>query len=123
MGDKVYGFCGTNKCKREVIAKTDINMVEVTASVTIDNYHPYVAATIPYPKGFTSDNTRVLSIMVHDAALGDTTWVTGDVSRYMTANVQCIKDEIHLMYGPSISNGMFMTSGTYKFKVLLLQRN
>ena len=24
MGDKVYGFCGTNKCKREVIAKTDI---------------------------------------------------------------------------------------------------
>lgn len=32
MSDKVYGVCGTNKCRREVIAKGDLLILEGTIS-------------------------------------------------------------------------------------------
>ena len=64
MADKVYGICGTNKCKRGVIEK-----VIVTGSTLTVQNHPQqntfvMGITLPYPDGYNVDNCMPLVIHV-----------------------------------------------------------
>ena len=64
MADKVYGICGTNKCKREVIEK-----VIVTGSTTESEYSMgagvySMTVTLPYPDEYTVGNCTALATRV-----------------------------------------------------------
>lgn len=34
MSEKVYGICGTNKCRKEVVAKEDLLIIEISSIST-----------------------------------------------------------------------------------------
>lgn len=55
MADKVYGFCGRNKCKREVFDVSRVVKVNTLAN-------PTGTSNISYPEGFNVRNCIVLSV-------------------------------------------------------------
>lgn len=59
MSEKVYGICGTNKCKREVIAKDNIIvMKEIIPQVSAS----MAAKKISFPDGITMQNSALISL-------------------------------------------------------------
>ena len=65
MGDKVYGFCGTNKCKREVMAMS--YLLQYVDELTLDasSSGKYTGALyFQLPHGWHKTNTIVVGAMV-----------------------------------------------------------
>lgn len=57
MSEKVYGICGTNKCRKEVVAKEDLLIIEIS-SISTDNVE-----IVSLPDGWSFMNTSVISKM------------------------------------------------------------
>lgn len=65
MGDKVYGFCGTNKCKREVMAMS--YLLQYVDELTLDaNFAGKYSGTLHFdlPDGWDRSNTVVVGAML-----------------------------------------------------------
>ena len=65
MGDKVYGFCGTNKCKREVMAMS--YLLQYVDGLTLDaNFAGKYSGTLKFdlPDGWDRTNTVVVGAML-----------------------------------------------------------
>ena len=65
MGDKVYGFCGTNKCKREVMAMS--YLLQYVDGLTLDaNFTGKYSGTLSFdlPDGWDRSNTVVVGAML-----------------------------------------------------------
>lgn len=67
MSEKVYGICGTNKCRKEVIAKEEIAILtgQVTLGPPTNADDPQggsgnFMASVSYPDGFTRDNSVIV---------------------------------------------------------------
>lgn len=116
MGDKVYGFCGTNKCKREVISASD--KVQIEANKIIDQtQNTFFTVRIAYPEGFNMENTFVESVMMRKS--GENIWKTTDVENVEWCGAKCYLDYIELGYGKISSTPI--SSGTYTLKALLMK--
>lgn len=95
MSEKVYGICGTNKCRKEVITKEEIAIL--TGEVTLISGNnadtqsggSYIAF-VPYPDGFTKDNSAIifagdpytpaqLSYRLDDSKIGIYNWTSKTV--------------------------------------------
>ena len=61
MSEKVYGFCGTNKCKREVVPKGEIE--KKLLIVEIPSIQSGTTKSIQLPDGWTFVNTYLISKM------------------------------------------------------------
>lgn len=61
MSEKVYGFCGTNKCKREVVPKGEIE--KKLLIVEIPSIQSGTTKSIQLPDGWTFVNTSLISKM------------------------------------------------------------
>ncbi len=57
MSEKVYGICGTNKCRKEVVAKEDLLIIEIS-SISTGNVE-----IVSLPDGWSFMNTSVISKM------------------------------------------------------------
>lgn len=61
MSEKVYGFCGTNKCKREVVQKGEIE--KKLLIVEIPSIKSGTTKSIQLPDGWNFVNTSLISKM------------------------------------------------------------
>ena len=61
MSEKVYGICGTNKCRKEVVAKGEIEKNLLV--VEIPSIQSGVTKSIQLPDGWTFANTSLISKM------------------------------------------------------------
>ena len=65
MGDKVYGFCGTNKCKREVVAMSYLLQYVDQMTLNASSSGKYTGALVfELPAGWYKTNTIVIGAMV-----------------------------------------------------------
>lgn len=65
MGDKVYGFCGTNKCKREVMAMSYLLQYVDDVTLTLNSSNKYTGSvSFALPAGWHKTNTIVVGAMV-----------------------------------------------------------
>lgn len=97
MSEKVYGIYGTNKCRKEVIAKEEFAIltgeVNLTSGVGADDPQGgsgNFIAFVPYPDGFTRDNSVIvfagdpytpaqLSYRLDDTKIGIYNWTSKTV--------------------------------------------
>ena len=57
MSDKVYGFCGRNKCKREVFAKGNAGDIQtITCKINETLTLQLIKSQLTYPDGFNKNN-------------------------------------------------------------------
>ena len=65
MGDKVYGFCGTNKCKREVVAMSYLLQYVDQLTLNASSSGKYTGTLdFTLPTGWYKTNTIVIGAMV-----------------------------------------------------------
>lgn len=65
MGDKVYGFCGTNKCKREVVAMSYLLQYVDQITLNASSSGKYTGTlAFELPAGWHKTNTIVIGAMV-----------------------------------------------------------
>lgn len=79
MNEKVYGFCGTNKCKREVVQKGEIE--KKLLIVEIPSIRSGTSKSIKLPDGWTFMNTSLISKMFvrsDDADYNENYYTTAD---------------------------------------------
>lgn len=76
MGEKVYGICGTNKCRKEVIPKENIAILSVRCDSSLTSGFNYYGANPKLPDGWTIENTHILS-----ASYSGATGLNGTIRR------------------------------------------
>lgn len=74
--EKVYGICGTNKCRKEVIPKENIAILSVRCGSSLTGGFNYYGANPKLPDGWTIENTHILS-----ASYSGATGLNGAVRR------------------------------------------
>lgn len=113
MSDKVYGFCGRNKCKREVMPTENIGIATGTMSV---NGGAYELVKLDYPDGFTFGTCLPLSTIVIQPKV--TYPSTGGSSLRIYAELK--KDGIWCHADNPWGK---LTNGEYQFLVILMKCN
>lgn len=73
--EKVYGICGTNKCRKEVIPKENIAVLSVKCGGSFSDFN-YYGANPKLPDGWTIADTHILS-----ASYSGATGLNGAVRR------------------------------------------
>lgn len=112
MADKVYGICGTNKCKREVIAKGDIGIAQGVMTVTGGTYD---SVKLNYPDGFQLGNCLPLSAIV--ITPGGSGPITGHSGLRTYANL----DSDGVYCGVDSPRATNITKGNYQCFVILMK--
>lgn len=74
--EKVYGICGTNKCKVEVIPKENIAILSAKCGGSFTSGFNYYGANPKLPDGWTIENTHILS-----ASYSGATGLNGTIRR------------------------------------------
>ena len=68
MSEKVYGICGTNKCRKEVIQKDNIAIQTFTGTVYYDSdtNRYYSDGSVSFPKDFNADNSILIGYKINN---------------------------------------------------------
>lgn len=81
MAEKVYGICGTNKCRREVVSADNIKFLfGTTNALNGSGSNVYANVQFDYPEGYTSMNSVIIGCSVFilkSAAQGGATYTLG----------------------------------------------
>ena len=85
MGDKVYGFCGTNKCKREVVAQSNfIMLLDSVKSVLHPDGKNGFETDMQLPAGWFKENCMIMGVEIsfNGTAWKDLTALATETSIY-----------------------------------------
>lgn len=81
MAEKVYGICGTNKCRREVVSADNIKFLfGTTNQLNGTGSNVYANVQFDYPEGYTSVNSVIIgcsAFILKSAAQGGSTYTLG----------------------------------------------
>lgn len=123
-GEKVYGICGTNKCRKEVWSKGEVVVLESPEKSWNKSEYGYVAShTFTFPEGFTKDNTIILAdqafIRNKDSAVRE--WMSlASVDAYIACE-QCYSKTTNLGTSLIIEHQFGTNYGNVIFRVVLMK--
>lgn len=119
MPDKVYGICGTNKCKREVVPME--NVTTVTKVINYQSTGVLNEKVADYPSGFTKDNCVVLSTMFKSTANGAWCESPSDYGIFVSAHLSDSGIYVDAYEGHNEYATSHRTYGVYSVRITLLK--